>query len=38
MESSVDTHAVEHPVQNMARDKEMTRTFLMNISPFDFRN
>src|SRR5208337_2929987 len=42
MESSVDSQAVEHAVQNMARDSATTRTFflnrafLINGSPFDF--
>src|ERR1700686_5158393 len=43
MESSVDTQAVEHAVQSIARDRTTTRaflvhgTFLMNGSPLIFR-
>jgi hypothetical protein len=36
MESTVDTQAVEQAVQNMARDSETTRAFLMNGFSSDF--
>src|ERR1019366_7002552 len=38
MESRVDTQAVEHAVQNMARDTETTRTFLIMSSPLIFQS
>src|SRR5271163_3433083 len=34
MESSVETQAVEHAVQNTARDSTMARTFLIKTSPY----